>query len=170
MLIEPALSPNTGIPHRYTVSFINALIKNMNIFISNVFSYNFELVPIDENSAVDFEFSAIVGDIPVPKIATCSSAQQEMIDLAFNLSMAVQLQHTDYPIWLDEVDKAFDSHHKQKLLDLIRVICDENIVTQIFLTAHHVVISEGLSHADVIALNTDNIVVPEVYNEYVTMN
>jgi len=168
-VIEKALSPNTGIPHRYTVNYINALIRNANVFISMVFSYTFEILPIDDDVSIDYEFSAKVGDVTVPKLAMCSSAQKDIIDLAFIFALAVQLKYTDYPVVLDETGRTFDHYHKQQLLSLLRTAVDDNIVSQMFLVNHDAIIHASFAAADLIVLNSDNIVTPVEYNTNVRM-
>lgn len=166
--IERALSPNTGIPHKYMVNFINALIKNANIFIGMVFSYPFEINTIDENKPVDFEFSAKVGGVHVPKLSMCSSAQRDIIDFAFSvMSLIVQLKLTDYPVLIDELGNTFDYHHKQKILTLMRTIVDDHLVSQLFLINHDAIIHNGMNDADFVVLNDNNIMLPSIYNEHV---
>jgi hypothetical protein len=165
--IERALSPNKGILHRYTVQFINKLIITTNYFISRVFSYKLELIPIEIEDVLTYKFPVYVGDIYVPDISTCSAAQSEMINFAFTLALIIQLKLTDYPLHSDEWGKSMDSYHKQKLLELLKSLVDENIISQLFLISHDIIFSGGLVNTDVVILNPNNIILPEVYNENV---
>lgn len=162
--IERALSPNSGIPHRYMVQFINALIATANYFISRVFSYSLELIPISFEDMLTYKFSIKVGEITVPDISTCSDAQKEMIDIAFMLALIVQLKLTDYAICPDEWGRCFDVYHKQRLLELLTSLVDEGVVSQIFIVNHDISFSGGLINTDVVVLNSANILVPEIYN------
>ena len=170
--LEKATSPNSGLPHQYLVIVLNSLITNMNYFIKMVFNYKFEICALSLDKPVDFKFSAIVGnnEVPVPDIATCSTAQKEMINLAFKLAAMIQLKSTDYPIVLDEIGRTFDEYHKQKLLEFVRNIIDTKTIAQLVLINHHAVLHEGLQGSEVLVLDDTNVVVPSVYNEHVEMS
>jgi DNA repair exonuclease SbcCD ATPase subunit len=165
-LMEYALSPRNGLPHTRTVRFLNALIGTMNHYIAEVFGYRFELVPLSEDAPIDYKFSAYVGDVLIPDISTCSAAQQEVISAAFVLAVIVQTRLSDYPLFLDEIGKSFDPHHRQKLLDLFRLILEENTVSQLFIVNHNATVWAGLPNADILVLNDLNIMLPSRYNEH----
>ena len=165
--MERALSPSSGIPYRYMVQFINELISIANPFIAEVFSYPFEFIPLEEGSPLDYKFRMRVGDVIVPDISRCSEAQKDFADLAFRLAQIIELRQTHYPIHLDEVDKAFDHYHKQKLLDLLNTLVPDRIVEQLFMINHSVMMSSGVSNAEILVLNENNIILPEVYNQHV---
>lgn len=167
--LEAALSPNSGIPHQYTVRYLNAVIQSMNLYISYVFSYPFGIVPLDPNAPVDFKFKAFAKDVLVPEISECSEAQEEILNVAFTFATVKHLKLTDYPAHLDEVGRTFDPHHKQQLLTLIRLLLDESTISQLFLINHHAVVSGGLANADVLVVNDMNVMVPSVYNQHVSM-
>jgi len=168
-LLEKALSPTTGLPHQYAITFNNQLIGLMNELIARVISYTMELKLLDPNLPVDYKYKMQVGDVPVPDISMGSTAQQTMIDRAFQLALIVILEYHQYPILLDEPDKDFDHYHKQQLLKLFQAMVEEGLVSQMFLVSHHTVISGGFHDADYVVLNGDNILVPEVYNEHVVI-
>jgi hypothetical protein len=167
--IEKALSPKDGIPHKYTVSFVNSLIERMNLYIDLVFSYPFEVIPVDLHDPLDYKFKAQSGDIIVPDISLCSDAQKEMIDLAFMLSVIYHLNLSKYPISLDEIGKGFDHYHKQNLLTLFTEIVDQNLVSQMFIVNHHSAIWSGLSNSDILVLSDKNILTPTHYNDHVVL-
>lgn len=167
--LEKALSPMTGIPHRYMVQFLNEVLTDANIFMSQVIAYPFEFVLFDENSELDYKFKMLVGDIPIPDISEGSDAQQEMANFAFNLGLMVQLKLFNYPLLLDECGRSFDVHHKQKLVEFLKTIIDDGLIHQLFLINHHAIISAGLLHSETLVLSPDNIVVPELYNQNVIL-
>jgi len=167
MWIEQSLAQ---IPVTYTITFLNSLIGVMNRCIAKVFSYPFYLQPLEVDHILDYKFTAMAGDAAIPEISECSDAQIEIINLTFRLALMSQLGLQDYPLHLDEVGKGFDTQHKQKLLDLIRDILDNHMVSQMHLVNHHALIHEGLNHADVLVLNSDNILTPPVYNQHAVFN
>ena len=167
ILLELALSPNSGIPYQYTARFINAIIETMNYYISTVFSYKFEVMQVEENTSLTYKFSAYVDDVFISDINTCSDAQKEMINLSFILATMKHLSLSDYPIFLDEVGRSFDFHHKHTLLNLLNKIEDEGLVSGLYLVNHVDAIISGISNADVLVLNEMNIIIPDVYNTHV---
>lgn len=166
-LVEKALSPKDGIPHKYNVSFINSLIERMNYYIDLVFSYPFEVVPVDPHDPLDYKFQAQAGDVIIPDISLCSDAQAEMMNLAFMLSVIHHLNLSDYPISLDEIGKGFDHYHKQNLLTLFTEVIEHDLVSQIFIINHHSAIWSGLSNSDILVLSDKNIMTPTDYNNHV---
>lgn len=168
-LLEKALSPTTGIPNGYMVQFLNDTLKNANLFLSEVFSYPFEFVFFAEDQPLDYNFKMRVRDVPIPDISEGSDAQEEMANFAFNLAITLQHTNANYPLMLDECGRTFDSYHKQKLVEFLKTITEDRLVPQLFLINHHATISAGLLNSDTVVLNSDNIVVPEHYNEHVHM-
>lgn len=164
--IERALSPSNGIPYRYMVQFINDLIGIANSFISEVFSYSFEFVPMVAGDPLNYRFKMRVGDIPVPDISECSDAQKDVADLAFRLAQIIQLKQTDYAIYLDEPDKPFDHYHKQKLLDLFKTLVTDNVTPQLFMINHNEMSYSGILGSEILVLSESNIVLPQLYNEH----
>ena len=158
------------IPIVYQVNFINSIITTMNHYINKVFSYHFALIPVRSDIELDYRFSAQVGDIVIPDISFCSDAQKEIINLTFRVALMKQLRLQDYPIQLDEIGKSFDTYHKQRLLELLREILDERVVSQMYLVNHNALIHDGLVDADVVVLNSANIMTPAVFNTNVIFN
>jgi DNA repair exonuclease SbcCD ATPase subunit len=152
--IEMALSPTSGFPHKLTIDFLNKIIQNTNVFIDKVFSYPFQLMELDINDKFDYSFKVKVGTTTISDISYCSKGQRTMIDLAFNLSTIIQLEMTDYPIFLDEIDKEFDDFHKQELISLFRYITSYEIVKQLFMVSHSQIMI-GLE-SDFLTLGYDN--------------
>lgn len=168
-ILEKSTSPNNGIPHQYMLNLINTLVANINYFISLVFNYKFELIPLSQEDSIDYKFSASLndGEVIVPDISTCSSAQKEMINLAFRLAVMIHLNLQDYPIYLDEYGDTFDEYHIQQLLIFLKDLVDDNTIGQIFLVNHHAIIHDSLKNGEVLVLDDANTTVPAVYNEHV---
>ncbi len=164
--LEAALSPTTGLPHRYMVQFINDLISHANLFISEVFLYPFEFIPLTEDAQFDYKFKMRVNDIIVPDIAQLSDGQQDMANLAFNLALVIERRQTAYPYYLDEVDRYFDLGHKQRLLTFLKSIVEDGLMSQLLLINHNALVYSGLVGAETLVLSPDNIVVPEVVNTH----
>jgi len=168
--LESALCPTSGIPHKYSVAFLNTLIDLMNYYIAMVFTYPFSINSIDIDRPLDYgKLSVTAWDRPVPDMSECSEGQAEMLDFAFMLALTKIKDIVDQPLYLDETGKSFDPRHKQQLLNLLRYITDEGDCSQLWLINHHAVVHDGLAHAQVLVLNDANIVTPPKYNEHVVM-
>lgn len=166
-LIEKALSPVTGIPNKYMVQFLNDILIRANIFLNEICSYEFEFLLFEVDQPIDYYFKMRVKDKTISDISECSEGQEEMGNFVFNLSLAIQLNRSEYPFMMDEIGRTFDSQHKQKLVNFLKSLTEEKILPQLFIINHHATISSGLLNSDTIVLNTENIVVPEIYNEHV---
>lgn len=163
--LESALSPNSGIPHRYTVRYINSLIQNVKYFTSQIFTYPLLLEPLPENSSIDFNFPVKVKDVYVRDTNRLSKGQREAINFSWALSVLYQLNMLDqYPIILDEIGTGFDPVHTQKFIECIHNLVEQKYVSQIFLVNHGTVVSSGFTNADIVCLRSDNVLLPEVYN------
>lgn len=168
-LLEEALSPATGIPHTYTLDFVNALITSANRWIAMVFSYPLALIPLRADDALDYRFAVQNQGEVVPDVSLCSTAQQEIINLAFTLALMQHLGLRDYPLQLDESGRSFDPYHKQRLIDLLRYVVDHQVVSQLFLVNHHAAVHEGLANAEILVLSAANLLTPPVYNTHAVL-
>jgi hypothetical protein len=166
--IEKALSPTSGIPHTYMIRFLNTIISNTNKFISKVWSYNLQLVPLDNNKSIDYQFAIQVGNIKVNDISTCSDGQKTIINLAFTLAMMVQLKLHDYPLYVDEIDKYLDPTHAQVLIELFGWLVDNKLIGQLLMINHNSIM-EGI-RGDILVMDETNVVLPTTYNEHVIMD
>ena len=54
--LETALSPNSGIPHRSMVKYLNVMINNVNYFLSNIWSYRMKIDAVSEDEVIDYGF------------------------------------------------------------------------------------------------------------------
>lgn len=163
--LESALSPNSGIPHQYTVRYINSLIHNVKYFTSQIFTYPLIVESLPENSSIDFNFPAYVKDVYIKDINRLSKGQREVINFSWALSVLYQLNILNrYPIVLDEIGTGFDPVHAQKFIECIYALIEQKYVSQIFLVNHGSIVSSGFIHADVVCLRSENVLLPEVYN------
>lgn len=166
--IEKELSPNSGLPHRYLVEYINMLIHNTNYFIAQVFSYPLKLVPIDPNEPITFSFEIMVDHVKVPDISRLSKGQSEIVVIATTLAMLLQKKMLDqYPLFLDEIGASFDPTHQIALLELLKSLQDRKLVNQMFMINHAAIYAESWNSADIIALKTDDVVLAGMVNEHV---
>jgi len=150
------------LPINYTKTFINNVITTTNYFISEIMTYQMALANVEDT--LDFTFPLVVEGVLVKDISNCSMGQKAVFTLAFNLALVIELKLNDYPIYIDEVDRDLDAAHKEKLSNLITMLVDKEIVSQIFIVGHHKSMLDGFS-GDITVLNGDNVILPAIYNE-----
>ena len=163
--IEKALSPSSGIPHRYMISFLNLVIDKVNYLISQVFTYRCELHLLKETEPLEYKFPFSVDDVDMEDISSGSDAQKEIINLSFSLALMEILNLKDMPLILDEIGKSFDHRHRQNLLYLFKDRLESDLISTLFLVNHNETVLGGLD-ADITVLNPMNIILPEFYNRH----
>lgn len=174
ILSEKALSPKEGLIAKGTMGFINHFIKQMNQFISNIWLYPLELVPMvpDEDDAVDLDYKFMVrvnnGATIIPDISLCSAGMQEVIDLAFVATSMSYLGLSDFPIFLDEFAIALDVAHRHSAYKAIDLLIASSNYTYIFIVSHYQDGYSALASAEILVLCDSNIEIPNdlAYNKH----
>jgi len=169
-LIEKSLNPNSGIPSKYITKFLNNLIMTTNHYIQSILSYDMELLQIEESGNINYIFPIKIKDDVVPDIAKTSTAQANIINLAFGLAMYKNLRlNKDFPLILDEPDSGFSEGNRERLLQLLATFVGNGTIWQMVIVSHFASIIDGFSDADVICLDPTNIILPMKYNTNVVM-
>ena len=167
--LELALSPNSGIPHRSMVRYLNTMIHNVNYFLSQIWAYQMKLVSVDENSPLDYGFPITIKNETNKDINCTSDGQAEVIDLVWVLTILLQMKLLNkIPFFADEIGRCMDEVHRQKTLDFLNSLIDNRLIEQLFLINHYAAISNGFKECNVICLNSDNLTdLPNNTNEHV---
>jgi len=155
------------LPIKYTQSFVNNIIETTNYFINEIMTYPLQLIPVDDNDMCDFTFPVLIeNEVKVKDISVCSDGQKAIIQLAFNLALIVELKFNQYPIYIDECDRALDTTHKIRLTEFLLKLISSGIVSQMFVVNHdETMINQLADTGNIVVLNGDNLVLPERYNE-----
>ncbi len=155
-LVELACSPNSGVPHKYMVRYLNALIHNVNYFVSQIYTYRLQIAELSEEKDIDYTFSIHVGNEHVPDISTLSPGQQQIIDFAWTLTLLSQLKLLDkIPLYLDEPTSRLDPEHTNRFLEFLKQLIDSRVITQMFLISHAAILFDGFQDNDSIILSPD---------------
>ena len=170
--LEQALSPASGLPHKYMVDFVNMIFTLVNNVIRYVWSYSMELLPLDIESTLTFDFPIAIHDHGRLKdISMLSKGQKEIVDLAFNIAYySIKDLSGRFPLKLDEIDSGMSEHHRTRLLSLFRDMLEQGDVEQMFLVNHHNQMFTAFTDAQIVCLHEDGIVLPEVYNTGVVIH
>lgn len=158
------------VPNKCMANFLNAIVRKMNFYLDKVFSYpvRLALFPTD-GQELSYVFACRMNGVPLKDIRTGSDGQRDMLDLAFILALISVRGLSDHPIYLDEVDKSLDHHHKHKLLDLLQYVLQHGLVSRMFLINHHTAVWSGFADAEILVLNSDGILTPPEYNTHATL-
>ena len=167
--LEIALSPNSGIPHRYMVKYLNTLIKNVNHFLSKIWAYPLAVESIDEDSIIDYTLPVKVGNEINKDISMLSDGQEEIMNLVWVLTILLQMKLlNNMPFYADEITRCMDSYHRTKTIEFLSSLLDSKLIEQCFIINHFVSVSEGFKNCNIVCLSTDNLSdIPESTNKNV---
>ena len=167
--LEIALSPNSGIPHRYMVKYLNTLIKNVNHFLSKIWAYPLAVEYIDEDSVIDYTLPVKVGNEVNKDISMLSDGQEEIMNLVWVLTILLQMKLlNNMPFYADEITRCMDSYHRTKTIEFLSSLLDSKLIEQCFIINHFVSVSEGFKNCNIVCLSTDNLSdIPENTNKNV---
>ena len=171
-LIAQALSPNSGFPHKSMVRYLNALINNVNYFLSQIWTYKLRLLPISQDVNLDYGFKIEVSNDVTPDISLLSEGQTEIVNLVWVLTILLQMKMLNkIPLYADELGRAFDATHRFKLLGFLNQLIDSKYIEQMFLVSHYSVFTTGFTDSDVICLSPDQTTdLPQGVNEHVKLS
>ena len=171
--IEQSLCPSKGLIAKVLSDFINKFLIQLNIFIKKVWDYDMAILSCSlENAQLDYRFPMEIQKqlTTISDISKASDGQKEIINLAFMLAIMAHLDLKDYPLFLDEIGSAFDQTHQSKSADFIKWLIETNQCSQIWLATHSAIDHGGLKDSQICVLNANNISVPQVYNQHVSIS
>ena len=176
-LLVNELSPTDGLIAEGMLGFIKTFTKQMNYFISKVWSYNMviQACNIEDLEKVDLDYKFPV-EIPgnaglVPDVSRCSTGQQEIINLAFVVLTMKQLGLGSSPIMLDEFAANLDNTHRLAAIGVVKSLIEQHSFSQLYMVNHYDGIYGAFTNAQVTVLCDENIILPRdcVYNKHVVI-
>jgi ABC-type cobalamin/Fe3+-siderophores transport system ATPase subunit len=172
-MLTQALSPTEGVIAEQLTGFIGCLVAQLNSIIATVWSYDLTVLPCGlESGELDYKFPVRhVGlDQPRSDISKASTAQKEIIDFAFVLTVMLYLDMADWPLYLDELGAGFDDQHRISVMNFVHQLMDVNRHSQVFMISHYASNHGSLANAETLVLHTGNIAVLGDYNKHVTIS
>lgn len=166
------LSPNEGLIAEQLSSDIGCLVAQLNSIIGSIWSYDMTILSCGLDSGeLDYKFPVqfAASDNQSPDVAKTSKGQRQVIDFAFQLTVMLYLELTDYPLFLDEPGEGFDEAHRVKLMDFVKQLMDSNRHSQLFMISHYASSHGSFTNAEVMVLDSTNIAVPGAYNQHVVL-
>lgn len=167
-----ATSPVKGLVAEQLSDFIGCFIGNMNSEIDDVWLDNLTITPCSiEEGALSFRFPTVSGDdlTPSKDVSITSTGETQIINWIYRVIVMRYLGFTDYPLHLDEVGANFDEAHRIKMMSYIKKLLDSGEYSQVFMISHYFAQHGSMINAEVCALSTDGVALPEKYNDHVML-
>ncbi|QGZ14455.1 hypothetical protein [Photobacterium phage PDCC-1] len=166
-LLQDTICPNKGMIAKLMEDFIKALVGNMNAVIREVFTTPLYVLPcVNNKGELSYRFPVInsIDGKPSKDVSDCSGGEQDIINLAFRMVLMRYQSRNRFPLVLDEVGVKLDTYHQQRLFDYILSISTNGDVNQILMVSHFFTHISMFKGANVVALNSEGITVPEDAN------
>lgn len=172
-LLVKASSPTEGVVAEQLSEFIECFMGNMNAEINEIWDDVLQIKPCNmENGSLSYKFPLLSGefDCETADIAESSTGESQVINWVFRLVVMDYLGFSEYPLYGDEIGANFDEKHRPKLMEFLKKCASSGKYSQIFLISHYIAQHGVLTHAEVCALSTDGVALPERYNDHVVMS
>jgi DNA repair exonuclease SbcCD ATPase subunit len=173
--IGDKLSPIDGLIAEGLMGFIKNYTRQMNQFIRQIWSYPLVVkecgVSGNEGVELDYKFPMVVGTVEnvIDDISLGSSGMKDIIDLAFVNNAMKYWGIPDSSFFLDEFAITLDKEHRTKATDAIKSMMDTQSFSQLFMISHYESMYGAFANAEICVLDSKNIVVPDIYNQHVTI-
>ena len=172
-VLTTILSPQDGLIAESLLGFLNLFLDEMSSVIEHIWSYRMKpFMEIGEDGIeLDYRFKVEVEGIedPVKDISKLSRGQKEIMDFVFKLLVMQHLDMSDYPVYMDEVGASFDPYHRDKLYQYIKMLVEDNQISQVFVISHIASSHDALSLADRCVLDTDATMIDEEVNKVLVL-
>lgn len=165
------LSPSNGLIAEYVTTFLSSFVEEMNKIIEAIWTYEMRIQNCDVNGGeLDYKFPVKISEDPLLRddVKDTSSAQEEMINMAFRLAVMTFLDQYQFPLYLDEFGKDMDEAHRFNIMAFIKSYVESGRCSQMFMISHYVASHGVFTNAEICVLDQSNIINrPTHYNKHV---
>lgn len=171
-LLVKATSPVEGLVAEQLSDFIACFIGNINVTIDEIWDEVLQIRPCSiEDGSLSYKFPLLSGEYQceTADISESSTGESQVINWVFRLVVMEYLGFEEYPLYGDEIGANFDEKHRPKMMEFLKKCASCGKYSQIFLISHYIAQHGVLTHAEVCALSTDGVALPEHYNEHVVI-
>lgn len=171
--LDKALNPTTGLIGDQLRECTTAFSTQLTKVVNRIWGYRLEILPCSAENikGMDYKFpvqSEGYMKPPVPDVSKGSKSQRAVIDLGVQLTTRVALDLTETPLYLDEIGDGMDNVHQHNLIEFIRDLLKEYDCNTL-LVHHDLGLRSKLGEHQMVVFEPSNVVVPDVYNEHVTI-
>jgi len=170
-LLIAELSPTSGMIADQLSGCIDALVDQMNDYISCVWTYDLVVLSCGlDNADLDYKFPMEVKSRPrlIPDVSKGSGAMKNIVDFTFVLVVMSFLDLKGYPLFPDELGSTFDPEHRMRLVGFFKQLVESRRTSQIFYISHNPEAHDTLISADVVVMDSANVGEVPNANEHVT--
>lgn len=166
-IVEKGLNPNSGIPQKYMIGYINALIDIVNKIIKHVWVYDMEIIPLKEDVDLNYNLSFMVNNgEPIKDISLASKGQKEIMDLAWTLAIFHQMKlGKNYPLKLDEPDGGLNNEHRVRLLNFLQQMMQNEDLNQLFMINQFPSVYDSFISSQTLCIKEEGIILPAEFNQ-----
>lgn len=168
-----SLSPTDGLIAEFLNRFLKGFVNQMNRLIGEIWTYDLVILPcMTDNGDIDYRFPVQIGNSTKtrPDIAHTSSAQTDVINLAFRLIAIDLLGLENFPFFIDEPPPTLDELHRLKMITFIKNYLYSGRCSQMFMVSHYVANHGMFNNAEFCVLDSSNIVnMPGIFNRHVKL-
>ena len=170
--MEIALSPTEGLIAEAMTGFVRQFLAQTNRIIARIWEYGLHVEATESDGELTYRFPLTIDQqsLTVSDISKCSAGQEEVINLAFMLTVMRLMGLSDYPLFLDEPATAFDEAHRRNLALLNKDLLESGQCSQIWMVSHFMPEIGGIIDTETCVLDSSNIAVPSHYNEHVQLS
>jgi len=169
-LLAKATSPNEGFPAEWIADFIKTFTANLNAQIAEIWTDVLLVKPCTlENGELSYKFPLVSGEqwCETSDVSESSTGEGQIVNFVFRFVIMRYLGLQDFPLYMDEAGANFDEAHRPALVSFVKKLIASGEHEQIFLISHYIAQHGMLGNAQVCALSTDGVALPEHYNEHV---
>lgn len=174
-ILVKELSPTEGLIADGLLGFIRTFTAKMNSMIHRVWAYPLQVMPCgisgDRGAELDYKFPLMVQsrENTVPDVSKGSRGMQEIVNISFKIVAMTYLGIADSPLFLDEFASSMDPGHKVAASNMVRTIMDQQSFSQLFMISHDYHQYGSFNTRQVCVMSEMNTILPDSYNEHVTI-
>lgn len=147
-----------GLIKEQLLSSVASVTDYINSILTNCWSYTLQIQPCSiKDGALDYTFplfsskehSNLTNDI-----REGSTAQVDMINFAFVLSVYRHLGLEQYPLYLDELGRTFDPENRSRLTLFLNQLQESREFSQVIMVSHYSASYGGFANSTVLSLDS----------------
>lgn len=170
ILIEE-LSPNDGLIAEQLSGFIAEFTSKMNALLGKIWTYPMMILPCGiDHGELTYRFPVAFPDeedYRTADVSETSSAQSDIIDFVFKLTLLIYLRIENLPLYIDELGRSFDPVHRQRVLQFVTDYVEMGKAPQVFWISHYLSNSSAWPGAEVCVVHSGNVEISRAYNQHV---
>lgn len=170
-LLIAELSPNDGLIAEQLSGFIAEFTSKMNALLGKIWTYPMMVLPCGiDKGELTYRFPVVFPDDPdfrTADVAETSSAQSDILDFVFKLTVLIYLRIENMPLYIDELGRSFDPVHRQRVLQFVTDYVELGKAPQVFWISHYLSNSAAWPEAEVCVVHSGNVEISRAYNQHV---